>query len=178
MKTKHRRINRSLLSLPDFKPVNYEKYDKVLIDEIVIVAWLLTALFFLGQSQGKVDAIRESRNETSSLPVVTLITPEDKIPLRRKISDLTDDPNRSSFRAIGDIELYEKLLERDYNNKTDDNFPQVVWRLLIDRSGQYYIFPSLPKNAPLNARPPVVVIQQNAEGEYIVILSPEAPPVE
>ncbi|NES76305.1 MULTISPECIES: hypothetical protein [Okeania] len=50
------------------------------------------------------------------------------------------------------------------------------WRLLIDRDGQYYIFPSLPKNAPPNAHPPVVVIQQSDRGEYVVILSPEAPP--
>ncbi len=112
------------------------------------------------------------------LPVVTLITPENQLPLGRKVFDLTDDPNIGSFRIIGDIELYQQLLQRDYNNKTDPNFPQVVWRLLIDRDGQYYIFPSLPKNAPSNARPPVVIIQQNGDGKYIVILSPEAPPFE
>ncbi|MGD1703507.1 hypothetical protein [Dapis sp. BLCC M229] len=178
LKTKHHKITRPFQSFLYLKQFNFIRYDKVLINEIIMVSWLLTALFFLGQSQGKVDAIRDARNETSLLPVVTLITPENQLPLGRKISDLTDDPNRSSFRAIGDLELYEKLLERDYNNKTDDNFPKVVWRLLIDRNGQYYIFPSLPKNAPSNARPPVVVIQQNGDGEYIVILSPEAPPLD
>ncbi len=175
LKSKCRKVTRALLSLQNIKSVNYKKYDKTLIDELVIVIWLLTALFFLGQSQGKVDAMQDARNETSSLPVVTLMIPENQLPLGRKISDLTDDPNRSSFRAIGDLELYKKLLERDYNNKTDDNFPKVIWRLLFDTDGQYYIFPSLPKDAPSNARPPVVVIQQSDRGEYIVILSPEAP---
>ncbi|MDY7004179.1 MAG: hypothetical protein SWX82_09545 [Cyanobacteriota bacterium] len=105
LKTKHHRINRTLLLFPNFQPVNDEKYDKVLINEIVIVTWLLTALFFLGQSQGKVDAIRDSRNETSFLPVVTLITPENQLPLGRKVDDIGDDPNVGSFRIIGDLEL-------------------------------------------------------------------------
>ncbi|NEP85939.1 MAG: hypothetical protein F6K18_03400 [Okeania sp. SIO2C2] len=137
LKTKHHRINRTLLSFPNFQAVNHQKYDKVLINEIVIVTWLLTALFFLGQSQGKIDAIRDSRNETSFLPVVTLITPENRLPLGRKVDDTGDDPNVGSFRVIGDLELYKELLQQDYNNKTDPNYPQVVWRLLIDRDGQY-----------------------------------------
>ncbi|NEO52674.1 MAG: hypothetical protein F6K54_06040 [Okeania sp. SIO3B5] len=176
LKTKHHRINRTLLSFPNFQPVNDQKYDKVLINEIVIVTWLLTALFVLGQNQGKVDAIRDSRNETSSLPVVTLITPENKLPLGRKIDDTGDDPKVGSFRVIGDLELYEELLLQDYNDKTKPQPLQIIWRLLIDRDGQYYIFPSLPKNAPSNAHPPVVVIQQSDRGEYVVILSPEAAP--
>ncbi|NER05513.1 MAG: hypothetical protein F6K17_24455 [Okeania sp. SIO3C4] len=176
LKTKHHRINRTLLSFPNFQPVNDQKYDKVLINEIVVVAWLLTALFILGQNQGKIDAIRDSRNETSSLPVVTLITPENQLPLGRKVDDTGDDPKVGSFRVIGDLELYEELLLQDYNDKTKPKPLQIIWRLLIDRDGQYYIFPSLPDNAPPNAHPQVVVIQQSDRGEYIVILSPEAAP--
>ncbi|GFZ91957.1 hypothetical protein [Okeania sp. KiyG1] len=176
LKTKHPKIPQNIQSFLYFQQINYQKYDKVLINEIVIVAWLLTALFFLGQSQGKIDAIRDSRNETSFLPVVTLITPENRLSLGRKVDDIGDDPNVSSFRVIGDLELYKELLQGDFNNKTDPNYPQVVWRLLIDRDSQYYIFPSLSKNDQANAHPPVVVIQQSDRGEYIVILSPEAPP--
>ncbi|NEO54179.1 MAG: hypothetical protein F6K54_14470 [Okeania sp. SIO3B5] len=178
LKTKRHKITRYLQSFLYFQQFNYQKYDKPLIDEIVVTFWLLTTLFFIAQTQGKIDAIRDSRSDTSFLPVVTLITPENKLPLGRKADKekLTEDPNTSNFRIIGDIELYEQLLLRDYNNKTDPNFPQVIWRLLFDTDGQYYIFPSLSKNDQANARPPVVVIQQSDRGEYVVILSPEAPP--
>ena len=176
LKSKYDKIS-PFLQLPLYFPKNNrQKKGKALISEIVIVTWLLTALFFLGQSQGKVDAIRDARNETSLLPVVTLIAPKDTLPLGRNIFDLTDDPNRSNFRAIGDIELYEQLIQRDYNNKSDDNIPKVVWRLLFDGNSQYYIFPSIPKNSQPNARPPVLVIQQSEDGKYILILSPETPP--
>ncbi len=179
LKNKHPKITRYLQSFLYFQQFNYQKYDKALIDEIVITFWLLTTLFFLGQTQGNLDAIRDSRSDTSFLPVVTLITPENRLPLGRKVDKLTDDPNINNFRIIGDIELYEELLLRDYNNKTDPNFPQVIWRLLFDTDGQYYIFPSpLKKDVPSNFRPPVVVIQQSDRGEYIVILSPEAPPLD
>ena len=176
LKSKYDKISPFLQLLLYFPKNNRQKKGKALISEIVIVTWLLTALFFLGQSQGKVDAIRDARNETSLLPVVTLIAPKDTLPLGRNIFDLTDDPNRSNFRAIGDIELYEQLIQRDYNNKSDDNIPKVVWRLLFDGNSQYYIFPSIPKNSQPNARPPVLVIQQSEDGKYILILSPETPP--
>lgn len=176
LKSKYDKVS-PFLQLPLYFPKNNrQKKGKALISEIVIVTWLLTALFFLGQTQGKVDAIRDARNETSLLPVVTLIAPKDTLPLGRNIFDLTDDPNRSNFRAIGDIELYEQLIQRDYNNKSDDNIPKVVWRLLFDGNSQYYIFPSIPKNSQPNARPPVLVIQQSEDGKYILILSPETPP--
>ena len=176
LKSKYDKISPFLQLLLYFPKNNRQKKGKALISEIVIVTWLLTALFFLGQSQGKVDAIRDARNETSLLPVVTLIAPKDLLPLGRNIFDFTDDPKRSNFRAIGDIELYEQLIQRDYNNKTDDNIPKVVWRLLFDGNNQYYIFPSIPENSRPNARPPVLVIQQSEDGKYILILSPETPP--
>ena len=177
LKIKQPKIPRNIQSFLYFQQFNYRKYDKALIDEIVVTFWLLTILFFLGKTQGNLDARRDSRSDTSLLPTVTLITPENRLPLGRKIDrdKLTDDPNINNFRIIGDIELYEELLLRDYNNKTDPNFPKVIWRLLFDTDGQYYIFPSLPKDEPSNARPPVVVIQQSDRGEYTIILSPEAP---
>lgn len=169
LKTKYYKTFLPFQSFLYFQQFNYQNYNKALINEIFVILWLLITLYFLGQTQGNLDAIRDSRNETSLLPMVTLITPENR-PLGRKSSDLTDDPN--NVRIIGDIELYEGLLLLDYNNRTDPNIPQVIWRLLIDIDGQYYIFPSLSKDEPSNARPPVVVIQQSDRGEYIVILSP------
>lgn len=171
---KHRwyKITQVLQPLPDLKPIDY---DKNFVDELIVAGWLLVALFYLGQTQGNLDALRDSRNETSKLPVVTIITPENQLPLGRKVYDLTDDPNVGKFRAIGDLELYKQLLQRDYNNK-DASDNRIVWRLLIDRNSQYYIFPSLSQNLPPDTRPPVVVIQQSESGEYVVILSPEPAP--
>ncbi|NES68654.1 MAG: hypothetical protein F6K24_27200 [Okeania sp. SIO2D1] len=177
LKNKHPETYRKIRSCIDFPKFNYHKYDKALINEIVVISWLLTTLFFLSKIQGNIDARRDSYRDTSFLPVVTLITPENRLPLGRKIDDLGDDPNINNFRIIGDIELYKELLLRDYNNKTDPNFSEVTWRLLLDRNGQYYIFPSpLKKDVPSNVSPPVVVIQQSDLGEYTVILSSEAPP--
>ncbi|NER06350.1 MAG: hypothetical protein F6K17_29095 [Okeania sp. SIO3C4] len=176
LKTKRSKITHYIQSFFYFVEIKYQNYDEDLIKEIVVIFWLLMTLFFLGKTQGNIDAIQDAYNETSSLPVVTLITPENKLPLGRKINDLTDDPNRSNFRVIGDIELYKELFLRDYNDKTQPKSRQVIWRLLFDTNGQYYIFPSLPKNAQSNVSPPVVVIQQSDRGEYIVILSPEAAP--
>ncbi|NEQ41870.1 MAG: hypothetical protein F6K40_39100 [Okeania sp. SIO3I5] len=172
LKTKYYKKFIPFQSFLYYKQFNYQNYDKALINEIVVILWLLITLYFLGQTQGNLDAIRDSRNDTSLLPIVTVIIPENR-PLGRKRFDLTDDPN--NVRIIGDIELYERLLKLDYNNKTDSNFPQVIWRLLIDIDSQYYIFPSLSQDEASNARPPVVVIQQSDRGEYTVILSPQAP---
>ncbi|CDM93260.1 MULTISPECIES: hypothetical protein [Limnospira] len=172
IKQHHSRATRTLNALPDFQPINY---DKNFVNELVIAGWCLAGLFYLGQTQGNLDAIRDAHNHTSMLPVVTIITPENRLPLGRKIYDLTDDPVVGNFRFIGDLELYQMLLQRDYNDKTQaDN--SSIWRLLIDRDSQYYIFPSLPENAPPNVRPPLVIIQQSTAGEYVIILSPEPGP--
>lgn len=172
LKQHHSRATRTLNALPDFQPINY---DKNFVNELVIAGWCLAGLFYLGQTQGNLDAIRDAHNHTSMLPVVTIITPENRLPLGRKIYDLTDDPVVGNFRFIGDLELYQMLLQRDYNDKTQaDN--SSIWRLLIDRDSQYYIFPSLPENAPPNVRPPLVIIQQSTAGEYVIILSPEPGP--
>jgi len=159
--------------IPNLKPISYKHS---LIDELVKIAGVLIALFILARQQGILDARRDAFNQTSTLPVITLITPENSLSLGRKLTDLTENPPRQNFRVIGDLELYEEVLKQDYNNKTDPNFPKTVWRLLIDREHQFYIFPSLPTNAPRNARPPVVVVQESDRGEYLLILSPQPGP--
>lgn len=172
LKQRHSRATRTLQIFPDLQPIDY---DKNFLNELVIAGWCLAGLFYLGQTQGNLDAIRDAHNHTSMLPVVTVIAPENRLPLGRKINDLTDDPAVGNFRFIGDLELYETLLYRDYNDKTQPD-QQIIWRLLIDRDSQYYIFPSLPENAPSDTRPPLVIIQQSIAGEYVIILSPEPGP--
>jgi hypothetical protein len=173
LKRKKPKLARIYSLIPNLKPISYKHS---LIDELVKIAGVLTALFILARQQGILDARRDAFNQTSTLPVITLITPENSLSLGRKLSDLTDDPPRQNFRVIGDLELYREVLKQDYNNKTDPNFPKTVWRLLIDREHQFYIFPSLPTDVPIDARPPVVVVQESDRGEYLLILSPEPGP--
>ncbi len=60
------------------------KFLSSLIDELVIVLWILVALFFLAQWQADRDAFKDAVNETSRLPVVTVIMREENSPLGRK----------------------------------------------------------------------------------------------
>ena len=150
--------------IPTLKPISYKHS---LIDELVRIAGVLTALFILARHQGLLDARRDAFNHTSTLPVITLIVPENSLSLGRKLSDPTLDPPLTKFRIIGDSKLYKELLKPEFDP------PKTVWRLLIDREHQFYIFPSLPTDAPTNARPLVVVVQESDRGEYLLILSPE-----
>ena len=137
-----------------------------LINELVIVLWILAALFFLAQWQADRDAFRDAVNETSRLPVVTVIMGEENTPLGRNL----DNPlvNPSGFRVIGDRNLYNQLLGKEL---TDTSNPKQsrVWRLLIDRDGYFYIFPALP-NKDRNLSVPILIIYES--NEQIMILSP------
>ncbi|MBC6479043.1 MAG: hypothetical protein GDA56_16025 [Hormoscilla sp. GM7CHS1pb] len=148
--------------------------DRAFFREIVVVAWVLTILFFLARTQGYLDARRDAVNDTSTLPVITLVTKEDSLGLGSQLNDETADPSPKNF---GDRGLYEQWIGRELNNTTDSNSSDIiVWRLLINSNSQFYIFPTLPKDAPLAARPPVVVIQHSGEGNQLMILSPEPSP--
>lgn len=140
-----------------------------LIDELVIVLWTLTALFFLAQWQGDRDAFRDAVNETSRLPVVTAIIREENAALGRNL----DKPlvNPSGFRIIGDRSLYETLLGRELNDISNQKQPR-VWRLLIDRDGYFYIFPALPERDRKQSVP-VLIIYESGNGDQLTILSPK-----
>ena len=73
------------------------------------------------------------------LPVVTAVIREENAALGRNL----DNPlvNPSGFRIIGDRGLYERLLGRELTDTSSPDQP-LVWRLLIDRDGYFYIFPS------------------------------------
>lgn len=144
-----------------------------LVTEIVIVLWILTALFWLAQWQADSDAWADAVNETSTLPVVTFVTPKDNAALGRQL----DNPlvNPSNFSIIGDKNRYENLLGRELSD-TSKPEQSIVWRLLIDRDGYFYIFPALPqkkaKSDP-NLRPPVLMIYESDGGDQLLILSPK-----
>ncbi|MFM6277353.1 MAG: hypothetical protein ACKN9K_03385, partial [Dolichospermum sp.] len=56
--------------------------------EIVVIVWILASLFWLGRFQGLADAYRDAVNNTSTRPIVTLVTAKDKLPLGRNLDDL------------------------------------------------------------------------------------------
>ena len=140
-----------------------------LIDELVMVFWILTALFLLAVWQADLDAFRDAVNETSRLPVVTVIMREENAALGRNL----DNPlvNPSGFRLIGDLGLYQRLLGKELTDIESSDQPR-VWRLLIDREGYFYIFPALPKK-DTKQRVPVLILYKSGNGDQLTILSPE-----
>ena len=104
------------------------------------------------------------------LPVVTAVIREENAALGRNL----DNPlvNPSGFRIIGDRGLYERLLGRELTDTSSPDQP-LVWRLLIDRDGYFYIFPALP-NQDRNLSVPVLIVYESGNGDQLTILSPKA----
>jgi hypothetical protein len=141
-----------------------------LLNETIIVIWILVALFLFARWQGIADARLDAINDTSNLPVVTvLFTAEKNIALGRQLADLSTDPPLEDIRIIGDKALFDQLRGRETNDTTDPENPR-VWRLLINRGGQLYVFKALHKNASDKERPLVLSISE----KQLLILSPEA----
>ncbi len=148
---------------------NSMRFLRSLVDELIIILWVLTALFILAQWQGDEDAKLDAINETSTLPTVTFISPETNAPLGRKLDDPFSNPN--NFRIIGDMERYKNILTQDYS----DRKKQRVWRLLHDDPGSVYIFPALSSqeiSSDPNLRPPILVIYESGNGDQMMIIAP------
>ena len=168
-------IARQIESLAQFRSMDLSAVNflRSLIQETVVVAWTLIALFYLAQWQADADALLDAVNSTSSLPVVTLINSdaENKAALGRKLDNPLTNPSPANFRIIGDKNRYESLLGKEINDPNNTR----VWRLLIARNNYVYIFPALPKKTA-NLRPPVVAIHESDGGEPLLILSPPDAP--
>ncbi|MEG5041986.1 MULTISPECIES: hypothetical protein [unclassified Microcoleus] len=164
--------------LNSWQQFNVNRYNSIkllrsLVDEIIIVGWVLLVLFWSAYHQGIADARRDA-GENSSLPAVALIGKQDNIALGRKLDDPTLRLDPKGFKAIGDAGLFADLSKRDY---TDNNPKEPrVWRLLLERGNWIYLFPALTKEQQKdpNARPPVIAIQQSQSGDQLLIVSPEA----
>nr|WP_317265489.1 hypothetical protein [Arthrospira sp. SH-MAG29] len=157
------RLYRGLLQLVksflEFHLLEYQslRFLRSLLDETLIICWLLAGCFWLAQWQGEADAWRDAVNETSSLPVVTVVVREDGFPLGVNPDNIR---NPQGIRIIGDDISYKQLLSEAINNPSQNR----VWRLLIDVDGDYYIFPALPEPDETR-RPSVVVIPRSREGD-------------
>lgn len=141
-----------------------------LLREMAIVAWILLVLFWVAYWQGSADARRDAINQTSTRPIVTLVSPSDKIALGRNLDDLLLDPSKKGFRITGDVEQFNQIFGRETNDITNPNQP-TVWRLLVENNNWVYLFPTLPPKATTNQRPPVLAINTGDGRVQLLILS-------
>lgn len=144
-------------------------FPRPLLNEIVVVAWVLTVLFCLAKLQGTIDARRDAVNNTSLLPIVTLVTQENQLGLGRKLDDLLTNPSLKGYRIIGDKVIFDKLRGRETND-TANPADAIVWRLLIERGGWIYLFQSLPPNSTDTVRPYVLIVRESDGGDQLLIL--------
>jgi hypothetical protein len=147
------------------------KFLRLLINEIIVVSWVLVVIFWLAQSRGIMDARRDA-GQNSTLPVVALVVPEDKLVLGRKLDDPFANTSLEGYRIIGDRGLFDYLWLKEDNDISDPQQPK-IWRLLIERGGWIYLFKSLPPKVDQTVRPPVLAIQENYMSSHMMILSPE-----
>ncbi|EDX82358.1 hypothetical protein S7335_915 [Synechococcus sp. PCC 7335] len=138
-----------------------------IVDEIIIALVCLSALFWLAQWQANADAWKDAVNETSSLPIVTVVFDRESAVLGRRLDDPFTNPE--GIRLIGDANLYNRLLGQELTNTEDPNQPR-VWRLLLSKSGALYIFPALPSKDRF-LRLPVLIVQSS--NSKLTILSPD-----
>jgi hypothetical protein len=172
--TQHKRswMAKQLKSVAEFGigQLRSVEFLRSLVNEIVIVSWVLIVIFWLARWQGIADARRDA-GQNSTLPVVALITPEEKFAVGRKLDNIFADPSLKGYRIIGDRGLFDDLRGREDNDISNPKQPR-VWRLLLERGGWIYLFRELPPNAKFNEIPSVLAIQENDKG-HIIIRSPE-----
>lgn len=138
--------------------------------EIVVVIWILAALFWLGRWQGNADAYRDAMNDTSTRPIVSLVSPSDKLALGRNLDDLLTNPTLKGSRIIGDVEQFRKIFGQETNDTTNPKQP-IVWRLLIENDNWVYLFPAMPPGAKPNQRPPLLAVNTGDGRVQLLILS-------
>jgi hypothetical protein len=153
-------------------PNNIIQFFTSLTYEFIIVVIVLTSLFWLARWQAEDDAWQDAVNQTSSLPVVTVLMPKDAA-LGRSLEKPLE--NSSDFRIIGDQNLYKRLLGQELTDISKPDKPR-VWRLLIDRENYFHIFPALPdKNSKLTI--PIITIYKNdTNGARLTILNSSPTP--
>jgi hypothetical protein len=138
--------------------------------EIVVVIWILAALFWLGRWQGSADAYRDAVNDTSIRPIVSLVSPSDKKLALGLNSDNLTAPRSDGSRIIGDVEQFRKIFGSEINDTTNLKQP-IVWRLLIENNNWVYLFPAMPPGAKTNQRPLVLAVNTGDGQVQLLILS-------
>lgn len=140
-----------------------------LIDEVVIIAWILAALFYLAYNQGYDNALKDAVNSSSQLPIVTIVYGKNSLPIGRNLDDIDSGVNSRKFSILGDKDLYNKIVSHEVT-KTDSTEVPVVWRLLLYQNGYFYIFPALPDKYKDSKRSPIVMLNANNNPNQVLIL--------
>ncbi len=155
------------------------RFGASLLDELVIVGWVLILLFWLSQHQGQVDARRDAVESSSTLPVVTLILPQADGVLGQDLRYIDDsaeaipDPPLANNVFIGDRILPRQI--RDSSLSDPDS--QQVWRLLANETlGWLYLIRTLPASSEPSERPLVLAIPNAKLGQSLII-SPAPPDI-
>ncbi|MFN9546690.1 MAG: hypothetical protein ACK6AD_06430 [Cyanobacteriota bacterium] len=137
-----------------------------LVDELVIMLWLLFLLQGLAGMQGLSDARRDAVNETSTLPVITMAMTGREAVIGRDLDQLLANPQ--GVRLLGSRERYEALLGSELNGQEG----RATWRLLSDAGGQLLVIPSLPAAEAGGKAPPVLLFPEGGKGDRLLLLSP------
>ncbi|AKV65661.1 hypothetical protein VL20_434 [Microcystis panniformis FACHB-1757] len=140
--------------------------------DLIAVIWLLIILFWLARIQGSIDARRDAINDSSTLPVITLVLPEKQIAIGRNPQDVFTDPSLKGYRIIGETKLLEELRGKETNDSKVN--PPRVWRLLIQNNNWTYVFRGLSPQSADNERPAILAIREDKEGQ-LMILAPDVP---
>ena len=178
IRAKLNRIFRKLHGFPLFRGLRWftDLFPQPLRRDLIIVAWILIALFWLAQWQGTEDAWRDAVNQTTTRPIVTLISPSDKFALGATLDDaMASDQSKNpaypplkNLRIFGDVEQFRTLYGKGTNRS--DSSQLVVWRLLIESGNWLYLFSTLPDRKP-DQRPLVLAVNTGDGRVQSLILS-------
>jgi len=165
-----------LRQFPVFRGVRWltNLLPQTLYRDLIIVAWILIALFWFARWQGTEDAWRDAVNSTSTRPLITLVSPSDKFALGAALNDeIVSNPEKNpvypalkDLRIFGDVNQFRSLYAEGVNRP--DN--SVVWRLLLESGSWLYIFPALPERKP-DQRPLVLAVNSGDGRVQSLILS-------
>lgn len=148
---------------------------KPLINELVIVLWVTSLVYWISQWQGSFDAQQDAVHRTSSLPVVTFVGKQKDFILGTDLriiepNGIPPDPAISGSVIIGDLTMARFVRQSSINDASTER----VWHFLTERDGWVYIFPSL-KAAMAKRYSPIVITFPKAEGDQLMILGSTLP---
>lgn len=158
---------------PDTRMDGARRFMGSLIDELVIVGWVLILLFWFSQDQGLRDARRDAVETTSTLPAVSLVLPQQEGILGQDLRILIDsvepipDPSLANQVLVGDLELARAL------RSTTLSDTQQVWRLLNQEPmGWLYLIRTIPARSSKDERPLVMAVPNAKPGQTLVLKPP------
>lgn len=164
-----------------FKPLFHflEAFPKALRTEIIIIGWILTALFFLARYQGYVDAHNDLVNDTSKRPTITLVANKDNLAVGAIPSDILERDSKSleNSRIIGKHKFLYDIWENPLNkiNRTQPT-ESIIWRLLIKTDNWIYIYKGLgSKKEDGYNRPVLLAINARQAQVQMLILHVDDP---